>query len=488
MLSMIDKEQEMSRAVPVAGIYCFFLSVLLSGCAFKADWMDSHSTYDPANYSPERYVSESAHGRAEGNGISEIPEDATADDLVFHALRVSPRVEAAFENWQASREMAPQAGAWPDPRVSFSYYLEEVETRAGAQKWGAGLSQTVPWFGKLDFAEKAAYEKARAAEQEFQSVLLEVVRDVKVAYFEYYYVKRAIAIMKENVILMTELESVARARYTVGAAPYASVVRAQVELGVLQDRVESLIDLLASRAARLNALLDRPPSAFLPEPGPVAEEDIALAEDDLYPLLAATNPELKALDFAAAGEEAAIDLAKRGAYPDLTLGLNYIATERAIMPGTPDSGDDPVIASLSLTLPFLSPRYPAAEREAEHRLRAVQRRKGDLKNRLTADLKDALYRFRDGKRKINLYRNTLVPKAEQSLEVTRQAFEAGQASFLDLVDSERVLLEFLLSYERALADHAQSHAEVDKLLGGAVPDGGVQNSNPASEEFERRNR
>ena len=81
----------------------------------------------------------------------------------------------------------------------------------------------------------------------------------------------------------------------------------------------------------------------------------------------------------------------------------------------------------------------------------------------------ALYHFRDAGRKIDLYRDTLIPKAEQSLNVTQQAFSAGQADFLDLIDTQRVLLEFKLSYERALAHRAQRLAEIEKLVGEDVP-------------------
>ena len=84
-------------------------------------------------------------------------------------------------------------------------------------------------------------------------------------------------------------------------------------------------------------------------------------------------------------------------------------------------------------------------------------------------MKTAFFRFRDAERKIDLYRKTLLPKAGQSLEVTRQAFESGQVNFLDLVDAQRVLLEFRLSLERSLADRAQSLAELERLSGGELP-------------------
>ena len=81
----------------------------------------------------------------------------------------------------------------------------------------------------------------------------------------------------------------------------------------------------------------------------------------------------------------------------------------------------------------------------------------------------ALYNFRDAERKIDLYRNALIPKAERAIDVTIEGFEAGTKSFLDLVDSERSLLEFQLSYEHAFANRAQRLAELEMLVGREIP-------------------
>ena len=70
-----------------------------------------------------------------------------------------------------------------------------------------------------------------------------------------------------------------------------------------------------------------------------------------------------------------------------------------------------------------------------------------------------------------MYRDVLIPKAKESIGSTETAFRAGSASFLDLVDAERSLLEFELSFERALADRAQRLAELEMLVGRTLSQG-----------------
>ena len=147
------------------------------------------------------------------------------------------------------------------------------------------------------------------------------------------------------------------------------------------------------------------------------------------------------------------------------MGVTFIDTDEAFMPSTPDSGKDPVISTLSINLPIWYGKFRAARREATARHKAATQERKDKENKLIAGLKMVIYDFKDAERKIDLYRDTLIPKAKQSLNVTQQAFAAGSADFLDLIDTQRILLEFELSYERALADRGQSLAEIEMLTG-----------------------
>jgi outer membrane protein TolC len=91
----------------------------------------------------------------------------------------------------------------------------------------------------------------------------------------------------------------------------------------------------------------------------------------------------------------------------------------------------------------------------------------------------ALYRFRDAERKIGLYRDTLIPQAKTGLNVAEESYEAGKTDFLSLIDAQRLLLEFELSYERARASREQHLAEIEMLVGGNLRDG---NQEEPSEE------
>jgi outer membrane protein TolC len=389
-----------------------------------------------------------------------------ADELQSYleeAALNNPGLEASFNNWKAALEEVPQVKALPDPRFSYSYFIQEVETRVGPQRQRFGISQVFPWFGKLKLRGSAAMEMAEAEHQRYEQAKLKLFYRVKSAFFEYAYLAQSIETTRQHLILLQNIEEVARTQLKTGASQSAAV-QAQVELGKLEDRLLTLEALRLPLSANLSAALNRKNSAVLPWPQPVEETAAEFTDKETLRLLSEGSPALKQLDAIIRKETDAAALARKARYPDIMIGLDYIQTDDARM-ATPDNGKDPLMASVSINLPIWFGKLKAGEQQAAYRRAAAEDQRTETENRLTATLQMALFRFRDAERKISLYSDTLVPKAEQSLEVTRESFESGQAGFTTLIDTERMLLEFQLAADRAFADREIRLAEIEMLTG-----------------------
>ncbi len=469
----VMKGQGMNRnrlLVPVLVITGLFVV----GCAAEKDF-SRPQTPDIENW-------EVGYSPKESGTAGELPDLETGAELPtllrYAALR-NPGLEAAFNRWKASLERIPQVWGLPDPRFTYRYFIEEVETRVGSQRQSFGIAQTFPWFGKLTLRGDAAAEAAKAEYQRYQAAKLKLFYQVKHTYCEYYYLARAVAITEENIRLLKHIETMARTRYKVAAGAHSDVIRAQVELGKLDDRGRSLREMFAPVVAALNASLNRPGDAPLGIPTELRQEKMSVTDKEVLAMLRRTNPDLKAMDFEISREKLRIDLAKKEYFPDVTLGVNYIDTANSTG-GRHPSGDggDPIMATVSVNLPIWWNKLSAGVREARYRHFAALRRKVQRTNSLSSQVKMLLYRFRDAGRKINLYRDTLLPKVRQSLKVTEASFRAGRGSFIDLVDAQRILLEFELTYERALADCAQRLGELEMLVGRDLPRAATTDSSP----------
>lgn len=386
-------------------------------------------------------------------------------DYLAEAAQNNPGLEAAFNNWKAALEQVPQVKALPDPRFSYSYFIQEVETRVGPQRQRFGISQVFPWFGKLTLRGDVAMAVAEAERQRYEQAKLNLFYRVKSVFFEYDYLYRAIETTRQHLILLQNMEEVARTRFQTGELPQSAVIQLQVELGKLDDRLRTLEAQRIPASARLSSALNRPATALLSRPEAVEATPAEFADDEAPQWLKEFSPELKQADAMIRRETDAAALAHKDRYPDIMVGLDYIQTGEARMGGVSDSGKDPLMASVSINLPIWFGKLKAGEEQAAYRRAAAEDQRIETQNRLTVDLQMALFNFRDAERKINLYRDTLVPKATQSLAVTREAFEAGSVSFTSLIEAQRILLEFQLSADRAFADREIRLAEIEKLTG-----------------------
>ncbi len=445
----------------------------------------------------------------EDDKLPTLGDSAGLEEYLAFAALNNPGLESTFNRWKAALERVPQERYLPDPRFTYRNFIQEVETRVGPQKQALGISQMFPWFGKLELRGDVAAEAAEAARQLYENEKLQLFLEVKDAFYEYYYLGRAIDVVQENFELVAYLESVARARYKTASAGHPDVIRAQVEMGKLEDQLRSLRDLLVPVIARLNAALNRPTNAKLPLPQSVPDTHVDATDEELLAWLGEDNPTLRALDHEIERARRAVALAKKEYYPDMTLGVDYTnvgpakrmngpgfsnpgavrsasrfangmgdlidayALGKSFSPGgrPSDSGQDVWMVSLSMNLPIWRGKYAAGEREARARYLAALGARTQQENSLISTAQRALFEHRDAGRKIALYRDVLIPKARESIGSTETSFRAGSSTFLDLVDAERTLLEFELSFERALASRAQRLAELEMLVGRTLSRG-----------------
>lgn len=438
------------------------------GCASTREHGARRALQDVAHERRDRRHEDQASGsRVRDKGL-----DASSDRSACRAYAAlhNPELEAAFYRWRAALETIPQARSLSNPKLTYALYIRHVETRVGPQRHRFGLAQALPWFGTLEARADVATEAARAARAAYEAKKLALFSEVDRWYSEYAYLAKAISLTAENLELLRYLESVVRTRYTTGAAAHAHVIQLQVELGRLEDRLRALEDYRSPLSARLSAILNRRDETLLPWPDDAIERvGVELDDAQLIAWIDEHNPDLQRLDALASREEARVVVARKQGWPGFTLGVDYIETGAASMGGVSDSGKDPVMAMLSLSLPIWRGSIDAAVRQASARKAAVEQDREARKNTLRADLQLALYRARDAARRLDLYRGSLIPKADQAFRVSLSGFGSAIASFLDVIDAERSLLEFKLATARAVADHTIALAEIERIVGRDLP-------------------
>jgi outer membrane protein TolC len=272
------------------------------------------------------------------------------------------------------------------------------------------------------------------------------------AFYEYGFTGKAIDLTQDNISFLTKLEPIVETRVTSGES-LNQLLRLNVEIGKLEDNLASLKQKHLALSAELNALLNLNTREMHGWPRWDAPQAMEIDEEQLVAALIESHPELKALEQTIASEKARVKVAKRSSYPDMMLGVNYIQVgDPDIMPDTPDAGEDPWMVTAAVSIPLWTGKYQAQRKEARAREESAKAAKSHQEFELMARLRKSVANYADAIRQLNVYGEELLSLAEQAVENSRTGYEAGEVSILELIDSERSLLDLQLIYWRAAAD------------------------------------
>jgi cobalt-zinc-cadmium efflux system outer membrane protein len=391
---------------------------------------------------------------------------------VLDALAHNPSIEEALGRYRAALQGVPQATALPNPTLTFSQSIEQPQTRVGSQLDSFSLTQAYPWFGKRRLRGEVASQNASAGYQMYVARERQVIADVKQAFYNLAYVDQAISISNEEHALLGHYEQLARTRYSTGMGLEQAVIKIQAEMTKVVNRLQVLGQQRETLAARLNALRNLPPEQPVP---PVVETAtvpaVALDLGELYRIGESNRQELLASRELETRDQKAIDLAKKDYKPDLMFGVSYNNILGYDVASPPmGNGDNSLMVSLGITLPIWRKKYAAEVAQATETLSAQKQGTVALTNDIQFAIRDQVVRVQTLGEEISLFDKVLIPQANESLKSTESAYETGQLGVLDLLDSERTLLQVRLANARQRADYMVALAGLERAIGTRFPE------------------
>ncbi len=393
--------------------------------------------------------------------IDEPNRFLTLKDYVSYAEAHNAGLKSSYQQWVAATEEVVQAKTLPDPQLTYGYYMPPSDA---SEKQIVNVTQLFPWFGKIGARTEAAAKNAEAAKQKYQAARLQLLKEVKSDFYEYSYLARATTIARTNLGLLKRFEEITRTKYITAGTNHPDIIRSQVETAKMENVLKGLEQLREPTISRLKASLNLPADMNLPRPEREDFEPAPLDYELYVNLLRQKNPELAGLNFEAMAAKSKVKLAEKNFYPDVGIGLQF---EQVRRPGSnpQDNGKDAVMLLFSVNVPLWQDSYKSGQRRAVAEATSIEQQKVEAENNILAKAAQAYYEYNDSIRKIKLYRNTLIPKAEELLQSSETAYSGGNADFNALLDAQRVFTDYRLSYQRALADNRQKLAELEMLAG-----------------------
>ncbi len=384
----------------------------------------------------------------------------SAKALVEAALARNPGLDEVRAAVEAAESKVVPAGSLNDPMLSFTVAPNTFDTAMGT-RGQIQVSQAFPWWGMLDAREDAARAKAKAAAQDVASLKLRLIAAVQGAYADWHYVHRALNINERSQALLTDLREVAKARYAAGRAIQQDVLQADVERTLLKQQVLELERQRTSIKARVNALLNRSPSAALPPPEDLATDTRLPPLPVLETLALENHPMVQRLQYRQRAARANVTVAEKERYPEFKVMAGYN--------GIMDPVEKRAMIGVSISIPFDQSKRDAEVDGARAQVRRTEYALEDLQATLAGNLAAAYAAVEEARASLRLYRDELLPLANNTLAVARSDYGAGKGDFLNVIAAERNLLDTELRLARTEAMVFQRLAELGRLAGTGFP-------------------
>ena len=390
----------------------------------------------------------------------------TLEEIERETMANNPEIRAAAARVGVAKARTSSAGALDDPMFMYRNWGTPLEK---PWDWNQAqhmlmYQQTLLGPGKRAARTEVANQQAAEIEAQTEVVKREIGVKVRKAYYDLLRSVDEHRIHDEQMELSKQALQSATVKYTVGRVPQQDVLKAQIAMTRLADHLVMLDEEEESARAELNTLMGRDPGTPLEVIGQYGVARTLPNLDDLERIALENRPELKAI--AASGDvaDAQVALARKGYTPDFTVAGGYMLMPEGSM------FRNNYMAEVSVSLPWLNRRKHDSEiKEAQAAAQVVRSEQSAQVNAAFLEIQQALIRARAAERSLKLYRDTLRPQAEASLKSAAAAYQHDRTDFLNLVDSQNVLLDVDSSYFKAAANFDTRVAELERAIGAPLP-------------------
>ena len=389
----------------------------------------------------------------------------------------NPALLASRQRWlEKQRGIALSAG-WPNPELGVMF--EDIPAAGGKPMMVEySLSQEIMFPAKLAAMRNMAKSEAGMAGADFALKQMEIYTSVKQAYYDLLFAQRGLAIMRENLELMRQFNTIAETNYRSGTAPLQDTLRSQTELAKMETEIANMESMEIMAQNKLNYFLGRDsdtPLLIQEEFSNMNSDETADFDIEELRRLAQNNPAVEGMTRELEMSRAKESLAKAAFWPDFK--LNFSLVQSTVM--------DPMLmemmggysldmretaktawkAGVMVMFPLWFGQYRAQLNAAVSGTSAAEAALADMRNMTGMELSMAVNEARQAFRRTGLYEKTVIPQAEQTWQTVITAYRSGRIDFMTVMDSLTGLRTARLEYYKAHIDYEKALAVLEQIIG-----------------------
>ncbi|MGK9368363.1 TolC family protein [Melioribacter sp. Ez-97] len=397
--------------------------------------------------------------------------DSNLDKLIGEAIRVSPKLKMLRVKQSVSESRIPQVSNLPDPTLTFGAMNLPVNSFKFTQEPMTskiiGLSQAVPFPGKLSAAEKAQAKDVEINQQEIDDAVNEIINEVKKYYYDLRFYREAIRIADKSKNLLDKIAEVVRTKYAVSKASQQNLIQIEVEITKINDKIEELKSMENSALTALNSLLLKEPASPIETDSIPGIHNYAIDFNGLVKTAEENRPFLKGILLAKEKSKLTEALYEYEFYPNFNFSIQYSQRDKIAATNAPLNDFLSFVVGLNIPLDYGGKKSSKVE-EA----RLMQQLYADQYNlalqTLYKNFGALLARLNEFKEREKLIEDGLLPQAVQSLNAALANYQVGEIDFINVLDAQNKVYEIETNLYKIRTNFFKEISQLEFLTGKRI--------------------
>jgi cobalt-zinc-cadmium efflux system outer membrane protein len=391
----------------------------------------------------------------------------TLSSLLREAQSRNPEIAAALRGWRASAQTPSQVRVLPDPEVSVQQLsVGSPRPFAGYSNSdfayiGLGISQEIPYPGKLTLRAEAAQRDAAMSQARYEATRRSVFLQVKECFIQIAWLQKTLELIQRNQTVLKQIAQISEARYSLGQGTQQDVLKAQLQSTQLLSELAHHHELLSRQQALMSKLLNRAADAAPVEADELTETPLTVSSEGLLATVRTQNPEILNAQEAVNKRSLLLELARKDRYPDFTVQYSWQHTAAQFR--------DYHMLTFSARLPIYRTRKLDPEvTQATEGLNQSRREYESSVQQAYFDVRDQYIAATTASELLKIYREGTIPQALAVFRAGLAAYQAGTQNVASVLESFLDSLSLEEAYWKTVADHETALARLEEITGVAI--------------------
>lgn len=396
------------------------------------------------------------HGEHEGG----TPTPLAA--LIEEAERSDPAIRSAETAANAAALAAPQVTSLPDAQVTLQQFSVGSPrpfagyTNSDFAYIGVGISQQLPYPGKLKLRGEVADRDTATAKSHIAVVRSDEIEKLKLAYFQLAYLQQSLTLLQQNGALLEQVAEQATAHYSSGMGNQQDVLKAQLERTKILRDISKQHQLTGQAEAEIKRILRRTQDSPDIIAEPLSATFLRYTASELLEKVESQNPNVAEDSTMIQRNRAAVESAQKEFQPDFQLSYTYEQPDPKYR--------DYFMLSVSMNLPRRKPRQAALAQAKVNVERTQQDRDADLQSAL-AEVQKQYVTVKTAEEQLRIDKDGLIPQTQAAIQAALAAYQSNRTDFESVFSSVSDVLNLNLEYQQTLLDHETALVHLERLTG-----------------------